>query len=507
MRKKRVWAVCLMLLLFQACGVLSPKATVLSMESRPNIILIVMDDLDVKLGSLDYMPYVQKLLIEQGTSIESFFVNSSVCCPSRATILRGQYTHNHQVYTNDPLTGGFLAFQNTKAELSTLPVWLQAAGYNTVLFGKYLNGYPHPDDREYVPPGWSEWYSPVRGHEYIGLDYVLNENGVLQIYTPHQVNYLIDVLGKKVINFIDENAADESPFFMYIAPYQPHEPAIPAKRHSGLFLDVTAPRTLSFNEADVSDKPPFINDDPPLSKKDIGNIDALYIGRLQSLQSVDEMIATLIGILSKKGLMENTYIIFTSDNGYHLGQHRMFTGKDTVYEEDINVPFIVVGPDIPRKKNVRGYISGNVDIASTVAEWAGVIPPYDLDGRSLVSMLKGDVTNWRSAFYLESYKAVAPADEGSEFPFDIMQLSINPSGSKSPQVFNGLRTRDYLYAEYSDGFVELYDLVKDPFELDNIASSADPLLLKSLSGWLHDFSKCAGISCLEVDKRNIDIGK
>lgn len=472
-------------LIAASCGTLGAdsKAVVLPMKNRPNILFILTDDLDGRLNTIDYMQNLQDLMVAHGTSLEDYFVTSPVCCPSRATTLRGQYTHNHRVYNNYAPDGGFEKFNESKEEDSTLAVWLQSAGYRTVLMGKYLNNYPYTDNREYVPPGWSEWYSPAKKNAYDGYDYVLNENGVLVAYSPAEKNYFTDVLSRKAVDFIVRADKDNTPFFLYLAPFAPHEPATPAFRHLNLFPDLTVPQTPSFNEADISDKGPGLNGNPLLTDAQILEMDNLYRERVRSLQAVDEMIAELVKTLNETGQLENTYIVFTSDNGFHMGQHRLYSGKEFLFEEDISVPFIVRGPGIAENKIVSGYLSGNVDLAPTFAEWAGVQPPAFVDGRSFADLLAGSplsAASWRQAYLLEEYRS---GDENFPIP-----------------TYSGLRTSQYLYVEYGEGFVELYDMQKDPYQLENIAPHADPVLLKYYSDQLDALNKCSGSECRKLEE-------
>ncbi len=484
LRFKVMSLLALMSLVLSSCGAIGAdsKAVVLPMENRPNILFILTDDLDNRLNTTDYMQNLQDLIISQGTSLEDYFVTSPVCCPSRATTLKGQYTHNHGVYNNYAPDGGFEKFNESKEEDSTLAVWMQSAGYRTVLMGKYLNNYPYTDDREYVPPGWSEWYSPAKKNAYDGYDYVLNENGVLVAYSPDEENYYTDVMSRKSVDFIVRADKDNTPFFMYLAPFAPHEPATPAYRHRELFSDLTVPRSPSFNEADVSDKGPGLSGNPPLSDARILEMDNLYRERIRSLQSVDEMIAELIKTLDETGQLDNTYIVFTSDNGFHMGQHRLYSGKEFLFEEDISVPFVVRGPGIAENETISGYLTGNVDLASTFSEWAGVQPPAFVDGRSFADLLAGSPISpdlWRQAFLLEEYRS---GDENFPVP-----------------TYGGLRTSQYLYVEYSEGFVEFYDLQKDPYQLENIAPITDPAVLKYYSDAFKALNKCSGDTCRELE--------
>lgn len=468
---------------------------VLQKTNRPNIVFILTDDLDLELGTIQYMPHLQELMVAQGLTVNDFFISQPLCCPSRATFLRGQYTHDHGVYRNDQPSGGFEEFYNLKHESSTVATWLQTAGYRTVLLGKYLNGYPFPEDRTYVPVGWDEWYSAAKGSPFAGYRYTMNENGKQVDYLENgqgESKYVTDVLARKAGDFIQRASKDDVPFFVYFSTYTPHVPVKPAQRHADLFPGLQAPRTASFNEADVSDKPGGISLDPLLSADQIANLDLEYRLRVQAMQAVDEALASLVDVLRETGELDNTYIIFTSDNGYHMGQHRLPGSKGTPYEEDIHVPFIIRGPGIEAGA-LDGYITGNVDFAPTIAELAGVIPPDYVDGRSMVSLFEGArpaLNEWRSAYLLEFY-GYNPKDEES----------AGEPVSKSGYV--GLRTSDYLYVEYADGFVELYDLKADPYEMENVASQTDAALLSRLSQWLHELAVCAGSECVSLDKRVI----
>lgn len=465
---------------------------VIPKTKRPNILFIMADDLDLELGTINYMPHLQELMTAQGLTVNDYFVSQPLCCPSRATFLRGQFTHNHGVYRNDPPNGGFEEFYALKHESSTLATWLQTAGYRTVLLGKYLNGYPFSEDRSYVPVGWDAWYSAAKGNPFAGFRYTLNENGNLVEYEENgqgESKYMTDVLARKAGDFIQRAGEDGVPFFVYLSTYAPHVPVKPATRHENLFPGLQAPRTESFNEEDVSDKPGGIRFDPLLSDEEIAKADQEYRARVLAMQAVDEMIAQLIGMLEKMGQLENTYIIFTSDNGYHLGQHRLPFGKGSPYEEDIHVPFIIRGPGIQAGTTLRDYLTGNVDFAPTVAELAGVTPPDYVDGRSMVSLFgpnKLSVSDWRSGYLLEFY--------------GYNQANEDPNAPPPVAEYVGLRTPDFLYVEYSDGFVELYDMKTDPFQMTNGAATADKTLLKHLSNWLHALAKCSGRQCSTLDK-------
>jgi arylsulfatase A-like enzyme len=451
-------------------------------QARPNLVLVVADDLDRNLGTTDRMPNLHRVLVQRGLTVSDYFVTNSLCGPSRATLLRGQYTHSHEVVSNAEPSGGFDRFHRMGHEASTLATWLQGAGYRTMLLGKYMNDYPAGGSRTHVPPGWNEFVSPVDGEPYKGFGYRMNENGRIVSYGERTRDYLTDVLARKAEDFLRRSRG--SPFFLYLTPYAPHHPATPAPRHERLFPGEQVPRTPSFNEADVSDKPAPRS---PLGGTEIEEVDALYRSRLRSMQAVDEMIGSLVRVLEDSGRMGDTYVFFTSDNGFHMGQHRLRPQKATPYEEDVRVPLIVRGPGIPAGETLSGYLAGNVDLAPTLADLAGVEAPHFVDGRSLAPLLRGDLPapgTWRQAFLLEQY-----SDEGL----------IAPSTRSAQPVFVGLRTLRYKYVEYWTGVREIYDLASDPYELSNLGDSAPPELVAPLSSLLRSLAACIGAACRSAE--------
>ena len=249
----------------------SGQTAALSTRLRPNIIFILTDDLDAR--ELVMMQRVQLDLVYEGVSYANYFVTNSLCCPSRASILRGQYVHNHGIWYNTLPSGGFGKFHGHGLENSTIATWLQAGGYRTALMGKYLNGYPRGVQPTYVPPGWDVWDSPTDRNAYGEFNYKLNENGKIVSYGDGANDYLTDVLSRKAGAFIRQSAESGTPFFLYLATYAPHSPSTPAPRHRQTFADAQAPRTASFNEKEVSSKPAFIRALRPMSAGDIARVD------------------------------------------------------------------------------------------------------------------------------------------------------------------------------------------------------------------------------------------
>ena len=322
--------------------------------ARPNIVFILTDDLDA--ASARQLPKLRSLLVEDGASFDNSFASYPLCCPSRATILTGLYAHNHSVEGNEPPNGGFEKFREQGREEDTIAVRLQEEGYRTALFGKYLNHYGE-DDPTHVPSGWDEWHAKVDpsaregdtsdGGDAIGgytdyYDYELNENGEVVSYGDSPEDYLTDVLSGGATDYVRRAASGSEPFFLYVAPSAPHDPATPAERHEGAFAGENAPRPASFGEEDVSDKPPWIGERRTISDREASRkIDAHYRERLASMLAVDEMVDSLVGELTSAGQRDNTFVFFASDNGWQQGEHRIRTGKLYPYEESIRTPLFV----------------------------------------------------------------------------------------------------------------------------------------------------------------------
>ena len=413
---------------------------------RPNIVMILADDLDQMLNTIDTMPNLQALLVAQGMTFSHSMVPVPVCCPARASLLTGQLVHNHRIYANVPPIGGFATAYANGLENATVATALHAAGYRTALLGKYLNGYPNADDPTYIPPGWDEWFVPTTDSAYGSYDYTVNDNGTLISYGNTAQDYITDVLASEAVEWISTtlSLSPTVPLFALVSVYAPHSPANPAPRHQSMFPDAQVPRTPSFNEADMSDKPPHMQGLPLLTETDIQGIDALYRKRLQSMQAVDEMIGQLVATLQAQGQLENTYIVFTSDNGLHMGQHRLFPGKGRGYEEDIRIPLIVRGPGVPAG-TIRDDLASFADLAPTFADIAGTVMPTAIDGRSLLPLLQNVAlaSSWRKAMFIEYYYAPGESPDtamGGEPPDWPVQLpwgtpSARPTRSAVPTTW------------------------------------------------------------------------
>jgi arylsulfatase A-like enzyme len=415
-------------------------------------------------------------LVEKDTSFENAIVTDPVCCPSRATALRGQYTHNHQIKGTKPPAGGWEKFRDLGLGESTVATWLQEAGYSTAHIGKYLNGYLNTT---YVPPGWDEWHASNGGGYY---DFTLNENGENVFYEGRR-NYQTDVLNEKAVDFINKSGGEESPFFMQFTPWAPHGPVDPAPRHEDLFTDEELPMPPSFGEADVSDKPAWVQEEPRIDEAEVAELTEWHQDRLRTLAAVDEGVRDVVNALQETGQLENTYIFFTSDNGYMMGEHRLSKTKAMAYEEAINMPLIVRGPGVPEGRTVD-HLALNTDFAPTFAELGGASIPGFVDGRSLTPLLREDPppkADWRHSVLV----------------YNKNNLSIN-----LPEYW-AVRMEEWSYIRYSTGEEELYNLQEDPFQLESVHETVDRQFLRNLRRQSRQLSRCAADTCRAFEDREL----
>ena len=461
--------------------------------SKPNFLVIVTDD--QTLEQMRAMPKTERFLGRKGTTFSQAAVTTPTCCPSRATFLTGQYAHNHGVLSNKH---GYPALADPG---NVLPVWLQRAGYTTAHLGKFLNGYEKAvGPITEVAPGWDEWATLLKPRRY--LDYELQVNGKSVAYGDRRRDYLTDVLTDRARGMIRDLAPGEDPFYLQVDHYAPHtgsgDPSGECGQYSGAqrsgfrrYGSKPLPHPESFNERDISDKPVFIQRrDDRLSKSSKRRIREGYRCALASLDSVDAGVKDLVRELEKADALEDTVVVFTSDNGYFYGEHRIPGSKTLPYEEAVRVPLLMRVPDSltggERVRKVDEQV-GNVDLAPTILDLAGAEPcgPDScrvMDGRSLVPLLRG-----RGAF---------PRDRAVALEFTQGKERVKPTLSCS---YRGLRTTRAVYVEHtsvprpSDRIcrdaleVERYDLRRDAFELENLGDNA------ALAARLDALRVCAGV--------------
>ena len=401
------------------------------------------------------MPRTLDELAARGVRFTNAFVTTPLCSPSRVSMLTGQHTHHHGVLNNDPPYGGVTRFNDA----STLATWLQRRGYRTGMYGKYLADYRRlcrAAAQCYVPPGWDDWHVFLQ-QKYYG--YQLVENGQVNSYGTGPADYSTDVLASKAVEFIMN--AHGQPFFLHVGFHAPHGDAggkaKPAPRHLNTLIDIAPWRPTSYDEDDTTDKPPWL---PQIRASDLINpllpygvwTDEIRRSQLEALLAVDEAIESLMAALDATGQSDNTVVVFTSDNGYLWGEHRLFFGKDYPYEESLRVPLIIRDPRLVGAPRTETRLALNIDLAPTLAELAGVNPTTAVDGMSLVPLLRDPAAPWRS-----------------DFLFEWGRLSAPPRAGLPPYV--GVRSERFKYCSYPTvGLAELYDLTIDPNELNDLSS-------------------------------------
>ena len=451
----------------------SPPATADDPEpdNRPNIVLVLVDDM--RADELARMPATNQLLVDAGTTFTNAYATFPLCCPSRASILTGQYPHNTGVLGNKAPRGGFAAFDDA----NTVGTWLDATGYATGYIGKYLNGYQFADPM-YVPPGWDVWEALIGGIRKPTAPQKFNVNGVEAVRTGgHQS----DILTERAAEFLRTHA--EQPMFVHLAYTAPHQnktrngwgPPIPAPRHKHAFDGLTAPMGPAYNEEDVSDKPTELQL-PLLNEARIAYTHAMAEGRAESLLAVDEGVRRLADTLQAAGELDNTYFVFASDNGFFLGEHRRRTGKTEHYEEASGVPLVIRGPGIPAGST--NAVVGLHDLAPTflgVTESWEAVTDFVLDGRGLLPLAQDHTLS---------------ADRDL-----LIQARRPPRLNKLDYV--AIRAENgWKYVRYANGAAELYDLNTDPYELDNLAGRARfATVEQDLAQRLTQIESCSGDGC------------
>ena len=440
---------------------------------KPNILFVLTDDADLSL--IGEMPEIRERLMEMGTTFPNAFAPFATCCPSRSTILRGQYPHNHGVVANYGAFGGVGRYREMGDDKDNVATRLDAAGYETGLFGKYLNGYRGG----YVPPGWDSWHAAAGGYQNMTT---YEEDG----YKKHDFKsrHETDVYGDKAKQFVTANKG--RPWFAYVAFHSPHSPTYFEDRYAKEYATAVAPKPSSFDERDVSDKPEWIRRLPRVSDADTKGYDLSHRHRLRAMRSVDDTVVDLLNTLTKTGQSENTYIVLWNDNGYHMGQHRIPKGKRTAYEEDVRYPLVIRGPGVKRGARDARLVSG-ADLLPTFLDMAGVATPDYADGRSLVPLLSGagDV-GWRDALLLEGY------DDGFS------------KKEYVPPDFKAIRTSDgRVFVQYETGEEELYHLDADRNQTQSLhEKSAYSEEIEELSDRLATLKDCSAAGCRTAEATN-----
>jgi arylsulfatase A-like enzyme len=492
---------------------------VLAQSAKPNVVVILIDDMDVStvqtLLTAGLMPNLQKYFVDVGVAFPEAYATSALGGPSRATLLTGQYPHNHGVLGNYPPIGGITKLN----QYSTLATWMNNAGYYTALVGRYVTGYGWWTDPRAVPPGWDDWNALIEPGAYSMRNYSMNLNrtildfGALATATGFDL-YQTDVLSAVAAAVVRRAAAQPDPIFLVVTPViwnreilpvynvcaDPNDPGPfggnywgvseqPATRYLGTIFgdgNFPLPQPPSFDEADVDDKPDWVNANPRLTVDDVDCLTKRYWRKLEAMRAVDDMIGNVMNELSLAGELSNTVAIFTADNGLLDGQHR-FPEKTPAYEEAIRVPLWVRLPGATSPHTSTRMVL-NTDLAPTIAQIGQASMTHVVDGRSIVPLLQNlEFSPWR-AIGLFEYKV-----EGGQ-TYDRFT---------GPPDYFAVKTslaRPRLYVQYpsvTTGITgELYDLSLDPFELQNLFT--DPARQTEhdrLDAWVGLMKTCRGAGC------------
>jgi arylsulfatase A-like enzyme len=535
----------------------SANAAAASAKQKPSFVVIQTDDQTLEQLYAEYtpvggatiraMPNTLELIAARGVTFNRYYVSYPLCCPSRVSLLTGRYAHNHNVRGNVPPEGGYTGFTYRNAFSHNIATWLQGAGYRTIHIGKFLNGYGDEpfDDGKTVPPGWNAWHTVLNAdtdHYFYG--YTLNNNGTLEgpigdsgSWDTREYGALDDfgcplaplnglpcLYETDVFNRIagEELAGTplDQPFYLQVDYTAPHgdfrKPAgpEPATRDYNTFAGAPYPHDPSqgFNEGNVNDKPRFIREAAYLSPTDIHTYRVYYQKALESLRSVDAGVKQIVDTLGGLHRLRNTYIIFTSDNGFFYGEHRLTGGKFLAYEPSTHLPFLMRGPGI-KAGTETGQLAANIDIAPTVLELAGVEADKSIDGTSLYPFAHDPALRTRRPILFESFVQTNDVEENGGGPAATPTPlatgakgggpSINTRGASAsivapPKNYYGIRLGPYKYIEWPDGEKELYDITTDPYELNNEAR--DPNLFP-IRAFLHNelvrLETCKGRGCQE----------
>ncbi|KFY03339.1 hypothetical protein O988_01570 [Pseudogymnoascus sp. VKM F-3808] len=452
---------------------------------RPNVVFILTDDQDVHLDSLEYMPLLRKNLIEKGTQFTKHYCTTAICCPSRVTLWTGKAAHNTNVTDVSPPYGGYPKFVSQGLNKNYLPIWLQEAGYNTYYTGKLFNAHTIFNYFAPFPAGFTGTEFLLDPHTYDYMNSVFQRNKLPPV--SHKGEYSTDVLTQKAYGLLEDAVEADKPFFLTLAPIGPHsninvadlltppfdgvvfEAPIPAKRHENLFQDVKVPRTANFNP-DSPSGANWIRELKQLNETNLEYNDHFYRSRLRALQAVDELVEGVVAKLEAYGILDNTYIVYSSDNGFHIGQHRLQPGKTCGYEEDINVPLIIRGPGIAANLTTD-IVSTHTDLSPTFLNLLGIPLRPDFDGTPIPlteeAITQAENSGARREHVNVEYWGLA----GSEGIYDNGLVGPRNNTYKSIRLYG--EGYNLYYSTWCSNEHELYNLDDDPGQLHNLLFQKD----------------------------------
>lgn len=443
-------------------------------EKQPNFLVMTTDDSAMK--DMEFMPRVEAALADEGVTLDQVVAQTPLCVPSRASLLTGQYSHNHGAHAITGPESGVSALDDS----DTLPLWLQDAGYDTLFVGKYLNGYGETTPDTYVPPGWTDWRATVDPSTYDYFDHELNVNGTV---SRHPGEYSTTLLREQALDMLDEPRREQKPWMMWFNFVAPHHgvpaetgkvrtaAAVPDDRDRDTFSDLELPDTPEMFEEDPSDKTLSAQSRQKVDEQGRAEMRLARQRRVEALQAVDRTVGQLVDTLRRSGQLDNTYVLFTSDNGYALGEHNM-RGKLWHFDDMLRVPAVMRGPGLPAGTTVSTPMS-NADWAPTIAALAGARTPDDVDGTNVFPWFSSDAT-----------KRVIP----------VMAWKV---ADGSAQIYRGVSVGPWTFATNRRGrHTELYDRRSDPRQLTSLSTD------KRFRPWLRTFraltkqyASCAGETC------------
>lgn len=463
----------------------TPAGSPLSVE-RPNVLMVTVDDLAA--DDMSYLPHVRELMGTEGVTFTDGLAPSPMCVPARASLLTGKYAHNHGAYTVRGPRGGYPAFEPQQSQ--TIAKALHDDGYETYFAGKYLNGYGKDGTAKEVPPGWTEWRATVDPSTYRFFNQRMNINGQLK----QTKGYTTNVMTRQAERMIDRGRGSGKSWFAWINYVAPHvggpaskddpkklyagtptarlKTTVPAVRDRNTFRKLKlpiVPNSFPSHDDRLPKAAPANRNVTKFDARDKKALNIVYERRIEAAQGLDRAVATLIDKLRQTGQLDRTLVVFTSDNGYAIGNHNL-NGKLYQYDEPLRIPILMRGPGLPKGATVDTAVT-NPDLAATILAATGVRPTWDMDGV--------DILPW----------VEAPAQ------VRVVPIEAWPV-SGTQRIYFGVRVGAWTFARYRKGGEELYDRSTDPYEMHNLAADPDYRpVRKALLSMARRYRGCEGDTC------------